>query len=94
MSDIPNVSESGYTIYGATWCGACKKAKELCISNNKQYDYINLSEILDDPTEVFDKLKSKIGNYKTIPLIFSNGVFIGGYTELVQSFELTKTDDF
>lgn len=62
------------TIYGATWCPYCVKAKELCEERNIPFEYIDVDE-LEEPDE-------RVNPAKPIPQIYDGDTFIGGYTEL------------
>lgn len=72
-------------IYGADWCAVCKQAVSLCLSNDIQYDYIDV-----DDTANLRNLEDRIGSkVKAIPQIFLDGALVqGGFTGLKQ--ELMK----
>ena len=72
-----------WTIYGADWCGFCKAAVDLL--NHKKIEYVyhdvdNLNGF--NKNDVKKLLAESTTNHKTIPIIFRNGVFLGGYTDL------------
>lgn len=65
------------TIYGADWCSACKKAKQLCEDKNITFEFFDISE---EP-EALQKLRERLGKEpSTIPLIYENDTLIGGFT--------------
>lgn len=66
-------------IYTITNCTYCNLAKELLKEKNMEYEEINLEKNLN----LFSELKKKL-NYTTVPMIFINDVFVGGYTNLKQ----------
>lgn len=73
-----------YKVYGADWCPACKKAKELMEKHNIDFDYLIVSE--DGNKE---QLKETLNNPTrlTIPQIFitddhgNEQHYIGGYDD-------------
>lgn len=79
---IKGESVKSVTLYTKTHCSFCEMAKILLKSRNIPYEEIDLSEDLD--------LRQKISqehNWRTMPMIFVDGKFIGGYRELSQREE-------
>lgn len=68
------------TIYSAEWCGYCTKAKEYLTAQNKKFSVVDVEEVYELPEE--------FNMAGTLPQIFVDGVFIGGYTELVKEYPL------
>ena len=68
------------TIYSAEWCGYCTKAKEYLSAQNKEYSVIDV--------EVVEELPEEFNMAGTLPQIFVDGKFIGGYAELVKEYPL------
>jgi glutaredoxin len=66
-------------IYGASWCHACKQAKQLCETNELTHSYIDI-----DDTENLRKLEEKLGGkVRSVPQIFLNGDHLpNGFTSL------------
>jgi glutaredoxin 1 len=66
-------------IYGADWCGYCKKAVELCKIKLLQYEYVDI-----DKTSNMRLLETRIGNkVRAVPQIFIDGqLVLGGYSGL------------
>ena len=75
-------------IYGKPGCSYCDRAKQFLSIRFLPYGYVDIT----DPT--LPQYEKDVVNgvlatgYKTLPMIFINGKFIGGYTELEgRSFE-------
>ena len=64
-------------IYSKTHCPYCVKAKRFFDQRNIKYT----EHLMDDRLDELDELKRKTGHL-TVPQIFINGEFIGGYTDL------------
>lgn len=72
-----------FIVYGHTNCRYCTKAIQLLINTNKNYCYVNMKTIPNNQITLIQKfIKNTTNNYKYIPVIFYNGIFIGGYDEL------------
>jgi glutaredoxin len=67
-----------WKIYSRKGCPWCEKAIALLKENNEDYVPIEITD------EKLDKLRPVIGDYNTVPIVFLNNEFIGGYTELEQ----------
>ena len=61
-------------------CKYCEEAKKLLSTKVKSYNV----EILTDTNkeEIYNRVDKITNNYRYFPMIFYNGKFIGGYTEL------------
>ena len=72
-------------IYGAEWCSTCKQAKQICETQDIDYDYIDIDDTIN-----LRSLEERIGNkVRSVPQIFLNGDLIpGGYSGFQQ--ELAK----
>lgn len=68
-------------IYGTPTCSYCSAAKALCEEKGMGYTYVDLFEDADAMTTVVDL----IGPFKTVPQIFVDTEYVGGFTEF-QSF--------
>jgi len=64
-------------IYGRNTCPYCMKAKEELSLRGIQFDYINLDEIGKTAAEVTGR------KVKTVPQIYVDGQYVGGYDELM-----------
>ena len=65
------------TIYSSPNCPYCHGAKQLLDSKNLPYEDIDLSQNPDLRTELSERHQ-----YFTVPMIFIDDEFIGGYSEL------------
>lgn len=66
-------------IYTTTVCGYCVNAKALLKRLNLPFEEIGL----DDKPDLRLKLSADNNGYRTVPMIFIDDKFIGGYQELV-----------
>jgi mycoredoxin len=65
MSDI--------TVYGAEWCGDCRRSKRFLDSNNVKYNYIDV----EADAAASDKVIAINGGMRSIPvIIFSDGTHL------------------
>ena len=65
-------------VYGTHSCGYCRRAKSLLKAKGVEYQEFIVGEDISS-----DALSSKIGKPAlTVPQIFLDGEYIGGYTEL------------
>ena len=64
-------------IYGKENCLYCTSAKELLNSKNISYKYYNLGEHY-----TLDEFKELFPGQKTVPVILSYGLKIGGFDDL------------
>ena len=65
-------------IYTTQYCGFCHAAKRLLSANGLDFEEIPL----DGNPEKRAELSKSLGGYSTVPMIFVDDTFIGGYTEL------------
>jgi glutaredoxin len=75
------------TIYGKPACQYCVQAKSFLERRHIPYEYV---DIFDNPTDEQRNVVNGIiaTGYRSMPMIFINGEFIGGYSELEKrSFE-------
>ena len=61
-------------IYGTTNCKWCKQAQAFCITKGLDYVYDDIENVVVPE------------NWRTVPIIFVNDQFIGGFTELQEYF--------
>lgn len=65
MSDI--------TMYGAEWCGDCRRSKRFLDANNVKYNYIDV----EADAAASDKVIEINGGMRSIPvIIFSDGTHL------------------
>jgi glutaredoxin len=83
--------DEGYTIYSKSGCIYCNKVKQMLIEKNLFFVEVNCDDFLseDKDKEFFLLFISEIAKkeYKTFPMIFYNGDFIGGYIETKENIE-------
>jgi glutaredoxin len=66
-------------IYTKKSCSYCEEAKSLLELKNIEYRELDVTR-----PEVLDQLLELVPEAKTVPQIFIEGTYIGGYTELVE----------
>jgi len=79
-------SSQEYTVYGTSWCPFCRRAKILLTEEHVPFSFVDLDIFGLGPNNTrnyFVENNMIPENHKTIPTIFNNGKFIGGYTDLV-----------
>lgn len=69
-------------IYSKQYCPYCVRAKEFFKQKGIAFKEVDLT----DDFESLAQLKNKT-NHLTVPQIFIDDVFIGGYTDLIRKFE-------
>jgi len=72
-------------IFGNSACPYCLRAQKLAKRYSLQYEYKNI-----DYEKYRDELTSLKEDYKTVPQIWWNGKYIGGYNELAAEIENTR----
>ena len=68
---------SSVTIYTSFYCTYCRRAKRLLERKQVDYEEVRLDEDAEKRKEMVEKL-----NWRTVPMIFVNEQFIGGYDQL------------
>jgi glutaredoxin 3 len=66
-----------YEIIGKEGCSFCVLAKNLLDTKGLAYEYKSLGENID-----IAELKRRVPGVRSVPVVFVNGVHIGGYREL------------
>jgi glutaredoxin len=88
--------EEGWTVYTKSDCVFCDQAK--VVLGSYPTVYVNCDEWLETDKETFlKKMKERIGReYRMFPMIFYDGVFIGGYSDTKEYVEkkLSFTEEF
>jgi glutaredoxin len=81
--NLPKNSDQ-ITIYYSDWCGYSRKAIQIAQNNNLEYVLYDIDECggMSIVLNYFKNNKLIPYSYKTRPLVFNNGKFIGGCTEL------------
>lgn len=70
------------SIFGQKNCIYCEKAMYLCEERGYNYNYYDIAD-----AENKEALLEALPNVKTVPQIWWNGNYIGGYTEFAQEVE-------
>lgn len=72
------VQDMKVLIYTKDYCPYCDRAKEFFKARSVAYEEINIQR---DPAQ-YDALKSRT-HHMTVPQIFIDDNFVGGYTDLI-----------
>jgi len=78
--------DSRTLVYGKKNCPFCQLAKEELKLRGIPYDYIDLEEIGKTAAEVTGR------KVKTVPQIYVEGTYVGGYEELIEFLDNTTTE--
>ena len=76
--ECPPPQKKGITIYGAEWCHWCGEAKKYLDKQGIEYKYVDIDKVKNYQKVIYPLTK----NYPYVPVIFIDGKFIGGYSEL------------
>jgi len=91
--------ETGFTIYSKSGCPNCTKVKKLLLDKQSFFVDISCDEYLLEDKEGFLSFIKERANkeYKTFPMVFYDGKFIGGFAEIKLHFDKLScfsNDDF
>ena len=80
--------QNGFTVYSKSGCFYCTKVKKLLIEKNSNFVVIDCDEyIIEDKENFLLFIKERANKeYKTFPMVFNNGVFVGGFNETQEYF--------
>ena len=89
-------STTVYTVYSKSGCTFCTKVKKLLLEKNFAFDFIDCDEYLLEDKEGFLKfIQDRAGKeYKTFPMIFRRGEFVGGFNETKQLIDKEEAFNF
>ena len=78
-----------FTIYSKSGCTNCRIVKDLLKKANLEYEIIDCDEYLLEYKEMFLMFIKSHSNveWKTFPIVFYKGKFIGGLTETKELLE-------
>jgi len=81
--------ETGFTIYSKSGCANCTKVKKLLLDKQSFFVDISCDEyLLEDKEEFLSFIKERANKeYKTFPMVFKDGKFIGGFAETQLHFD-------
>lgn len=83
---IEEPSDKSFTIYSKSNCKYCVLVKSLLDENKIPFIEINCDEYLRQDKQYFlDFIKEKaMRDFKTFPMVFCDGKFVGGFVETDQ----------
>lgn len=87
-----HVEPKGWVIFTKESCGYCRKAKALVPSavNTPCDEYLST-----DRPEFLRKMDKLTGReHRTFPMVFHDGVFVGGHAEMVKYIEKLEVFEF
>jgi len=86
---VEEPSSIGFTIYSKTECSYCVKVKQLLMEKQTFFLDIDCGEYLkEDKVGFLSFIEKQASNkYTTFPMVFKDGVFIGGFTETSAYFD-------
>ena len=92
-------TKKGFTIYSKSGCPNCVTIKKILTENCFTLYEINCDEYIIENKELFLTFIEKIGetSYKTFPMVFYDGQFIGGTShtkEFIKKKLLSFTGNF
>ena len=74
----------GWTIFSKEGCGYCKKAKKLLTKQQLPFKTVEVTDAVKEA--VYSTVDSLTNAYRYFPMVFEDGKFVGGYTELEKRF--------
>jgi glutaredoxin len=79
-------ASSGFTVYGKTSCSYCGKVKDLLTDYAETFIYVNCDDYLLEHREAFLEYIEKLAGkeYRTFPMVFFSGEFVGGYMDTMK----------
>lgn len=82
--DIINPNEYGFTIYSKSGCPNCLKVKALLQKNKLKFTIVDCDEYIIEDKSFFLLFINKLAKTSVtmFPMIFNDGLFIGGYNEI------------
>jgi len=92
VGKIPEPVPLGFTVYTKESCPYCVRAKNA-LQGEYGVKYVKCDDFLKDKEIFLNEMGIWCGRvYRTFPMIFYDGVFLGGFTEL--DVWLRKRDAF
>jgi len=89
MNSYIQPSTTCYTVYTKSNCIYCFKVKQLFKDYDVKFIEVNCDEyLMENRAGFLEFIKSNSNrDYKTFPMVFNCGVFIGGYNETIRHLE-------
>lgn len=86
------------TVYGKTMCPNCSNAKNVLTKNNIEINYISLDND-EERVKFYERAANEVGGIiRSVPQIWIDDKYIGGYNELLtyinDNKKITFEDDF
>jgi len=81
------------TIYGKDLCPWCDRAREICEQYGLQYEYKSLDDRFDgesNKTSLREMAVKDNIQVKTVPQIWWNNNYVGGFQQLANEIENTR----
>ena len=93
---IEEPSDKSFTVYSKSNCKYCVLVKSLLDENKIPYIEINCDEYLSQDKQYFlDFIKEKATrDFKTFPMVFCDGRFVGGFVETDRLMDFDETVEF
>lgn len=85
---MPVPASGRTTLYGARWCGYCRKAKALLSLQKESFDFVDVDDFGGAPA-VLRRLHSDRSvptEHRTLPMVFVGKDFVGGYSQLLLQY--------
>lgn len=83
---VTDLNPARITMYGAAWCGDCRRSKALLDRNGIDYDYIDLELVIDGA----DRAKAISGRTQIPVVVFPDGTH---FTEPTDAELIEKLDE-
>ena len=86
--EIEEPFKTDFTVYSKSGCPNCTKVKKLLIEKKVFFVDIDCDDyIIEDKEKFLLFIKERANKeYKTFPMVFNDGNFIGGFTETQDYF--------
>lgn len=65
-------------VFGKELCAYCSRAKALLKDEGLEFTYRDVEQ----DAGAFEEMMQRSDNYRTVPQVFIDGEFVGGYDEL------------
>jgi len=93
--EIEEPFKTGFTVYSKSGCSNCTKVKKLLIEKKAFFVDIDCDDyIIEDKEKFLLFIKERANKeYKTFPMVFNDGNFVGGFTETQDYFNKLLTFD-
>ena len=93
--EIEKPLKTGFTVYSKSGCPNCTKVKKLLAEKKVFFVVIDCDDyIIEDKENFLLFIKERVNKeYKTFPMVFNDGNFVGGFTETQDYFNKLLTFD-